>query len=970
MSERSARRSRLAGKCLGGALLVMSLSAALSATSGCGPKTGREVFESDVAPVLEGRCLGTSCHGVSPGAEARGEVVDWTHFNVRVTTDGRIADMDGAYARAKTRITTLERAELSTLLRKPLAPAAGGTTHVGGVVFGTRTDPAYASIARWIAVESGGGEGGRLTELSPNQQRFATDVLPVLSSRQCMNAPCHGPSAPFTAFEAPMELDGKLVFSFDAIKTNYLAARMHLFLGGDPMLSRLLRKGLPLDRGGILHRGGNDIFFNEPGVEPRDDASVRAIVGWAEAERGAALGGATPGLRGLVFVRGPAGAAPPFVHDGFHPGTDLWVLEGGALRNLTAAAHPEGPADVRDPAVSQDATRVVFAMRTSDAVAHNLYEIHLDGSGLRQLTHDGTTLPGGGRLANVQPTYGPDGRVYFVSTRAGQLADGLAALDTEIWAVDPTSGSLERMTHDPAPEGTPAFIGTGKSYGTLSFTVLRGIGGQYKGVVFRTPLDHNKAYHGDPELHVHHGITPPEDIVYAARTMPDGRFVAALVNRTNVWRAGRLAIFDRQFGPELVSGPPSESSEPGQKAAFTVLDPTATPSGSSPGGAYRHPVALPDGRILVSYTPGPIDLDDPSATPRFGLVALTLAEDRVTGRPAIVRREVLVEDAGTSDLDAEPIAPRPLEDDPSHERAWDPTATTGQLALRHLETLEAIMTNIQPRGPKPVRSDLVYARLIESVPTTPADLAAGPISLGVHGRTQILAEVPLAGGSLSLVVPASRPFRVQTLGVDRMALGAQHNRWTEVAPGQTFPGGVAPELYPTLCAGCHGSLSGNPGDVGGPIPDTVTQASVTLATNAQLDPRRPLAPARVGDAPLTIDFRRDVRPLLARSCASCHGGASPAGSLDLDARPTASFDTAYEALLAPGPGSVDGRKYVDEAGSSAFGSFLLERILGRELGAPRALDGACPGVPPLSEDERLVFVRWVDLGATYRGVAP
>ena len=229
-----------------------------------------------------------------------------------------------------------------------------------------------------------------------------------------------------------------------------------------------------------------------------------------------------------------------------------------------------------------------------------------------------------------------------------------------------------------------------------------------------------------------------------------------------------------------------------------------------------------------------------------------------------------------------------------------------------METLEAVFSNIEQRGPKPLRDDLVAARFLEWVPVTADDLLAGPISLGGHGRTRILGEVPLSGGSLFLEVPADIALRVQFLNADGMAVGAQHNRWIHVAPGEKFPGGVTPELYPSLCAGCHGSFSGAPGDAGGTVPDVVTAASVTLATHENMNPERPLDPVPLGDAPLVIDFRADVRPLLERSCAvsGCHTTSAAAGGLSLEATPTADFDTAYEALLEPGLGSGGGRKYV------------------------------------------------------------
>jgi hypothetical protein len=923
----------------------------------CGDPSPRDQFAQDVLPLLESSCLATACHGVAIGAEDDGEVIDWSYFHVRVDDDLRAVDVDAAYEAAKGRINTTEPAELSTLLRKPLAVMAGGDIHGGGEQWRSTDGADYRTVLQWARAESDGGEGGSIDELTPNQQLFADEVLPHLAVRQCMNQACHGPFAPFTAFAPPVMIEGEPVFGVDAIARNYEAARMHLHLGGDPLQSRLVRKGAPLDNGGIAHRGGNDNFFFSSGGDLRADPAVDAIARWAEAERASEIG-AEPAVAGIVFVRGPAAPQAAFGHDAYAPGSDLWVLEPpddtGVLRNLTESAHA-GPADVRDPAVSHDATRIAFAMRTAVDAAFNIYEIGVDGTGLVQLTTDELDLPGGGAAHSIQPTYGPDGRIYFVSTRAGAMADGYDVLDTDVWAVDPLSRDLERMTHEPSPVATPSFIGTGKSYGTLSMAMRRTIGGRYEAPVLRVPLDHNKAHHGDSELHIHHGVTMGGDIVYAMRTLPDGRFVCALIDATNQWRAGRLAVFERQFGPELPIGDEADAAVGGFRHAFSVIDPDTTAGGVSPGGAYRHPVPLPDGQLMYTYAPGPVDLDDPAADPDFGIYIAGIGTD------GLIDATVLVDEPGIFERDAEPIVVRPLEDDPSHALAWDPNATTGVLALRHVRTLEALFTNLEQRGIKQLRDDIAYARLIEAVAVTPDELAA-PIGLGDHVRARVLAEVPLMGGSVYARVPANRPFRVQFLDADRMAIGTQQNRWVDVAPGEKFPGGVSPALYATLCASCHGALTGLPGDVGGPIPDAITAASVTLATHDGLDPRRPREPLDVGDDAFAIDFRRDVLPLVERSCATggCHAGASPAAGLDLESSPTADFDTTYEALIGNG--------YVDATGSSARRSYVVERIVGRELDAPRSLDGeSCPGDPALTADEILAIVRWIDTGAVYRG---
>jgi len=937
---------------------------------GCGSPSPREHFEEDVAPILEATCLSSVCHGVRPDAEVAGEVIDWSFFHVRLAGDGTIADLDQAYETVKRRINTTEHPELSTFLQKPLAVSAGGEHHIGGSQFSSRRHGDFRKIADWIAEESGGGEG--LEALSDAEQLFADSVLPHLGARQCMNATCHGATAPFTAFAPPVVIDGEPVFSKAQVQKSHHAARMHLFLGGDPLRSRLVRKTIPIEQGGIAHRGGNDIFFTEG---PKDPA-VQAIVAWADAERADTLGSDMPKLTGIVFVRGPVATDRPFAFEGTKAGSDLWVLEPataeGKARNLTAAVH-SAPADVRDPAVRHDGKRIVFAMRRDGAEALNIWEIDVDGSNAKQLTQDAAKLPGGGTAANAQPTYGPDGRVYFVSTRTGALADGFDQLDTDVWAVDPSTGALERLTQDPFPAATPAFFGVGKSYGTLGFTLRRTLGGRFEAPVFRMPLDHNKKYHGDPELHIHHGITKSPLVTYATRVMPDGRFASVLVDKANVWRGGKLAVFDRQFGPDMPGELTKQSSTGGFRHAFAELSADDVAAGGQSQGFYRHPAPLPDGSLLVTKSESALDLSDASATPELGLRRVVLAESRELGGPRVESEKVLLDEPGVAEYDAEPIVARPLEDDPSHEPAWDRErlTDTGTVAFRHVETLEAIMQNLEQHGPKKLRDDLVYLRLIESVAQTPNEHASAPVGLGPHGRTRILGEVPLSGGSAYLRVPADTPFRVQLLNKDHMAVGAQHNRFNHVAPGEKFPGGVSPELYPALCAGCHGALSGKPGDVGGPVPDIVTAASLTLATHENGDARRPKEPVAVGGGRQSVSFVEDIKPLIERSCQNCHGGQSPKAGLDLTPSSAPPFDAAYLALLQQGSGSGSSFAYVDSQTPSAFASHLIERLYGRELGAARSLGGkSCVGEPPLSDEERSTFVRWVDLGAPYRGVTP
>jgi dipeptidyl aminopeptidase/acylaminoacyl peptidase len=103
-----------------------------------------------------------------------------------------------------------------------------------------------------------------------------------------------------------------------------------------------------------------------------------------------------------------------------------------------------------------------------------------------------------------------------------------------------------------------------------------------------------------------------------------------------------------------------------------------------------------------------------------------------------------------------------------------------------------------------------------------------------------------------------------------------------------------------------------------------------------------LAPAGFGQEP--VSFHRDVRPLLQRSCQGCHQPARSKGKLDL---------TDFAGLMAGGrSGPALDAGEPDE-------SFLVELVT--------SLDGEPPempeGGPALTEDERLLLVRWILDGA-------
>ena len=162
-------------------------------------------------------------------------------------------------------------------------------------------------------------------------------------------------------------------------------------------------------------------------------------------------------------------------------------------------------------------------------------------------------------------------------------------------------------------------------------------------------------------------------------------------------------------------------------------------------------------------------------------------------------------------------------------------------------------------------------------------------------RLRILGEIPVRKGavldpegnpdtSFSAKIPADTPFTFQLIDAGGRTL-AMAQTWHQVRPGETR----------TSCGGCHAH----------------SQAPLAFATSAAASlPPMDLTRSR----PRDVEFLRDIRPLLQRSCVSCHSGTAAAASLDLNdlslypmTNPSGNFPGDY-ARLARDPGARWGIK--------------------------------------------------------------
>ena len=152
-------------------------------------------------------------------------------------------------------------------------------------------------------------------------------------------------------------------------------------------------------------------------------------------------------------------------------------------------------------------------------------------------------------------------------------------------------------------------------------------------------------------------------------------------------------------------------------------------------------------------------------------------------------------------------------------------------------------------------------------------------------RLRILGEIPLrkkdatgnvildpdgnADTSFLAKVPANTPFTFHMLDSKDMLLAASQT-WHQVRPGEVR----------NDCGGCHAhsqqklSFAQTAAGKSGCVPTDLTQQTPVMTLNAAGEVLQKYLTPRV----LDVEFHRDIKPMLQRSCVSCHAGTSaPAG---------------------------------------------------------------------------------------------
>jgi hypothetical protein len=630
-------------------------------------------------------------------------------------------------------------------------------------------------------------------------------------------------------------------------------------------------------------------------------------------------------------------------------------LADGTVQEIAPQLHA-GLIDRYD--LSFDARRVLFNYKPPRPEGFRLWEMGIDGHGLRQITFppsdeavriatyatcsteerqlDPTRY--GHWTDDMHPCYLPDGRIVFTSTRSERsvLCGGHLLTVTNLYRVDADGRHLVQLSQGALSEFCPTVMNDGRILYNRWEYVDKGAGAVQSLWAMFPDGGRSEEIYGN-------NISRPAVFNQARHVPGRDNLIVCLGAGHSPANTGAILLVDRHKNKR-------------SPAAMTVLTPGSLPEGNWGlrqvrngrtvvdiyGPWYCDPFPLGDARspavgkfFLVSCNPTGM-WNDPAG---YGLYLLDVYGNRVP----------LYRDAAFSCFQARPLEPRPC------PPALGPTAVAAE-DKPPTDEATLLVTDVY-QGLEGVRRGAVkYLRVMEQVPrpwsvyqdyqkddAAPGQMAA--VSLYTHLSVKVLhGVVPVAeDGSACFKVPARRNVFLQALDGDFMEIQRMRT-FVNLQPGER-----------RACIGCHEQRHQAPP---GRLLEALREA-----------PLRP-EPQPGDTGPRPLHYPTDIQPIFTRNCLGCHNAKKRENDLDLSDTPTPLFSVSYEALIhkdlvgyiqefmGPKPAGADAMGYAPAVPPYTYGSHRAKLI--------EVLRAGHNGVT-LTREEFVRLVTWVDANAPYYG---
>ena len=534
------------------------------------------------------------------------------------------------------------------------------------------------------------------------------------------------------------------------------------------------------------------------------------------------LSPAAPDGRVRPILKGALG--PGHVH-----GMDLWWNGDRAVFGWAKARSDNPPDGWLDRSQS-------YRLRRTEEPTH-IFEVGIDGAGLRQLTR--------GEWSDLDPTYLASGDIAFVSERCGCSLQcneyDKDETSCNLYVMKPDGSAVRRLSVTKDGDYLPHALDDGSigytrwEYHERGWANVQSIwtvrpDGTGADAVF-------KQHFNDPWA--------LEDV----RSIPGSRRLAAIATGHHTLPAGPVVVVDPNVGINSPSG--IRIVTPGVRPPEGGMAGTPVAEGgvADAGGFYMTPWPLSEKYFLVSYTYG--GQTDPAG------YALYLID--VFGNKELIYR----------DPDISCFVPIPLRPRPRPPVLPDVTDPAKPYAVC---TAADISRGVDGVPPQAIR----YIRISEPV-AWPYDNTHGGRRYEADAKgagvgwnpARIIGTVPVApDGSATFRVPADTAVYFQLLDENHMELRRMRS-FISFQPGESRG-----------CTGCH-----------------ETRAAAPVAAASALAAREPSVPQPPPWGDRAVSFLRDIQPILDEHCVKCHSGLKAPKNLDFSGGLTANYNRAYDTII-------------------------------------------------------------------------
>jgi len=531
----------------------------------------------------------------------------------------------------------------------------------------------------------------------------------------------------------------------------------------------------------------------------------------------------------LLFIDQPLPQGPESRHEAIHrmgimamPGGRLLVLDGlhpgGQLRQL---APREKPGSFWRPDLSFDATKVLFCYKPYDDESFHLYEMNLDGTGLRQLTDS--------EYDDIDPIYSPDGHILFTTTRGNSYVRCGPFIYSYILArCDADGSNVYLISYNGEPDFVPALLNDGRViYSRWEYTDKP---------LWRLQKLWTTNQNGTGTAHFWGNQSVWPDHLSEPRPIPGSRRVMFSGVGHHDWWSGSIGIIDPDKGRDFPHGLTKVTAD-------LRWPEVSIPPQDTPEAADYHA----SGRFTGYKTVYPLSEEDLLVSARGVGDKFRLYLMDVHGNRDLIYEGIY------NVWHAIPVKPRPMPPAQPDRVVWPGTGKD----RKPTESGVFFSANVYQGVPGLPRGTVKYLRVFQQDYKTYSTWNktyrhSGPSVSIIQEEAvkRILSEVPVeADGSVYFKAPAGRSLYFQLLDADRRCLQTMRS-FSGLMPGEERG-----------CVGCHEMHS------------TVPPPQTGLALG---HPPTELSPPAWGTE--SISYERFAQPVLDRYCVKCHAGTAEASA--------------------------------------------------------------------------------------------